>query len=480
MMNIPTIIQGGMGVAISDWGLARSVAQAGELGVVSGTGLGFILIARLMDGDPDGHIRRALAAFPDPAIADAILDKYYIPGGKAPDAGYIRPPMWTMRPNKHLQQLTVVANFIEVWLAKEGHANPVGINLLEKVQMPNMASLYGAMLAGVDVVIMGAGIPLQIPGILDALTVHEDVSYRLDVLNAGKDDDIRLVFSPLGSFPGIDAIGELKRPAFLPIISSVVLAQALLKRATGSIEGFVIETPLAGGHNAPPRGAMQLDEAGQPIYGDKDAVDLEKIKKLGKPFWLAGSYGSPEALSAALEAGAQGVQVGTAFAYCEQSGMAAHLRAQIIEKVLAGEAEVFTSPLASPTGFPFKTVMLDGTLTEGDLYAERERVCDVGFLRQAYINDKDKIGFRCPAEPVAQYVKKGGKAQDTEGRTCLCNNLGAAAGFPNIRKNGYVEPALVTSGDDLVNIGQFIPPGQTSYSAADVVTHLRRGIPELA
>jgi hypothetical protein len=31
---------------------------------------------------------------------------------------------------------------------------------------------------------------------------------------------------------------------------------------------------------------------------------------------------------------------------------------------------------------------------------------------------------------------------------------------------------MVTSGDDLVNIGQFIKPGETRYSAADVITHL--------
>ena len=35
----PTIIQGGMGAAISNWRLARAVAKEGQLGVVSGTAL---------------------------------------------------------------------------------------------------------------------------------------------------------------------------------------------------------------------------------------------------------------------------------------------------------------------------------------------------------------------------------------------------------------------------------------------------------
>ena len=61
----------------------------------------------------------------------------------------------------------MVTNFVEVFLAKEGHNNPVGINYLEKVQIPHLPSIYGAMLAGVGYVLMGAGIPLHIPGVLE-------------------------------------------------------------------------------------------------------------------------------------------------------------------------------------------------------------------------------------------------------------------------------------------------------------------------
>jgi NAD(P)H-dependent flavin oxidoreductase YrpB (nitropropane dioxygenase family) len=42
---LPVIIQGGMGVAVSSWRLARAVARTGQLGVVSGTALE-IVIAR--------------------------------------------------------------------------------------------------------------------------------------------------------------------------------------------------------------------------------------------------------------------------------------------------------------------------------------------------------------------------------------------------------------------------------------------------
>lgn len=476
MNTLPTIIQGGMGVAVSSWRLANAVSREGQLGVVSGTGIAIVMIARLMKGDEGGHIRRALAHFPFQEPVQRILQKYYVEGGIPTGTPYKRATMWSLNPPRELNELTVIANFVEVWLAKEGHNNPVGINLLEKVQMPNMASLYGAMLAGVDVVIMGAGIPMQIPGILDRLAQHQEVSYRLDVIGASETDDIRIHFNPQVVFPGIvELVGTLKRPLFFPIVSSVVLAQALLKRATGKIDGFVVELPTAGGHNAPPRGQIQFNEDGEPIYGPKDAIDIEKIQKLGLPFWLAGGYGNPKMLAEARQCGAVGIQVGTAFAYCDESGLDPELRQRIILQVLDGTVKVHTSPIASPTGYPFKVVQVAGTVADPTIYAQRPRLCDLGYLRHIYKAEDGSLGYRCPAEPIMAYVQKGGNIADTQGRVCLCNQLGAAAGFPNTRRDGYVEPSIVTSGDDLVHLEQFIPAGQTHYSAHDVIAYLLNG-----
>ncbi|GAB4581184.1 MAG: nitronate monooxygenase [Anaerolineales bacterium] len=472
-MNFPKLIQGGMGVAISDWRLAKAVSQLGQLGVVSGTAISRVLTSRLTDGDLGGHVRRALASFCIPEPVQKILNRYYIPGGKSPDMPYTSPPAYNLRPPTFLDQLTAIANYVEVFLAREGHKGLVGINLLEKVQMPNLASLYGAMLAGVDVVLMGAGIPTQIAGILDKLARHEPVSYRVDVLGAGPEDDHRIHFDPERVFPGIaKLVGQLKRPKFFPIISSVVLAQALLKRSEGEINGFVIEGPTAGGHNAPPRGGMTLNEKGEPIYGEKDVVDLEKMKKIGLPFWLAGGYGNPQQVQTALDAGAAGVQVGTAFALCDESGMEPGLKKRLLRQVLDEEAQVYTSALASPTGFPFKVALLDGTMSDPEAYQERKRICDLGFLRSIYKREDGSVGYRCASEPVEDYVKKGGLEQHTVGRTCLCNNLMSTAGFPQRRKDGYVEKPIVTSGDDLVNVGQFVRAGKTSYSAEDVINYL--------
>ena len=113
----------------------------------------------------------------------------------------------------------------------------------------------------------------------------------------------------------------LKRPDFIAIVSSHTLAANIAKKASGKVNGFVIENHTAGGHNAPPRGAMQLSEAGEPIYSSRDNANLEEIKKLGLPFWLAGMYGSAAKLEEALALGATGVQVGTPFAFFNESGI---------------------------------------------------------------------------------------------------------------------------------------------------------------
>ncbi|MGB5380222.1 MAG: nitronate monooxygenase [Acidimicrobiia bacterium] len=468
--ELPVLIQGGMGAGVSDWRLARAVSRAGQLGVVSGTGLDAIYLRRLQDGDPGGHMRRALEAFPIAGVADRIAENYFIESGKAPEERFKAKPMPRLNPSKKLDELMVVGNFVEVYLAKEGHEGVVGINYLEKIQTPHLASLYGAMLAGVDYVLMGAGIPMAIPGILDRLSDGLPVEYRLDVKGAQRGEVFAMHFDPTNIGDG--SLPPAPRPQFLAIVSSHVLATALVRKASGHVDGFVIEGPTAGGHNAPPRGKMALNDLGEPIYGDRDMPDLAVFRELGLPFWLAGGYAEPEQIAAALEVGATGVQVGTAFAYCEESGFTAATKREVINLSSAGRARIFTDPVASPTGFPFKVVELDDSLSNPVVYEKRSRICDLGYLRTAYRREDGTVGWRCPSEPVEDYVRKGGSEEDTVGRKCLCNALIANIGLPQIQRNGEVEKELITSGDDVADVARFLPPGRDSYSALDVIDYL--------
>jgi NAD(P)H-dependent flavin oxidoreductase YrpB (nitropropane dioxygenase family) len=454
-----------MGVGISGWRLARAVARSGQLGVVAGTGMDVLLTRRLEDGDRGGHLRRALAAFPIPGVAERVLACHFRPGGRATNVPYSAIPMLRQQMSLEQEQLISAGAFVEVYLAREGHDGMVGINLLTKIQLPTLAALYGAMLAGVDFVLMGAGIPLEIPGALDRLARHEPVSLRLEVVGASAEETDELRFDPRRHAAEAP---PLIRPRFFGIVASNSLATLLARKANGRVDGFVIEGPTAGGHNAPPRGRALRNDRGEPIYGERDQVDLAAMRELGLPFYLAGGWGSPEALAAAIEVGAAGIQVGTLFAFCEESGLAPELRREVLAAALADRLDVFTDPLASPTGYPFKVVVDELTRVEPKA---RTRRCDLGYLRTLYRTAEGSIGYRCPAEPVAAYLSKGGDASDTVGRRCLCNSLLANAGLGQQLADGTIEAPMLTAGDQAKALGRFLV-GRESYSATDVLDYL--------
>jgi NAD(P)H-dependent flavin oxidoreductase YrpB (nitropropane dioxygenase family) len=469
-MSLPKVIQGGMGVGVSSWQLARAVSRKGQLGVVSGVALEVVHARRLNDGDPGGHLRRAYGHFIRPDVVERVLRRYYRPNGRPPGTRYLTVPSHRLDPPSSLVDLTVLANFAEVWLAKEGHDGVVGVNYLEKIQLPTLYALYGAMLAGVDVVLMGAGIPKEVPHVLDLLAAGHPATYRISVAGAAPQDERVTRFDPT-AFVGSGHASSVVRPQFIAIIASNTLASFLAKSTHGRPDGFIVEGPTAGGHNAPPRAALVLDDDGQPIYGPRDSVDLDALTRLGIPFWLAGGYGSPDRLREALDAGGAGIQVGSAFALCEESGMDPSIKDEIIGRALTGSLSVRTDPLASPSGYPFKVVALDDTVSDPEVYAARSRLCDLGFLRTPYLQDGGKVGYRCPAEPEADYVDKGGVLDDTEGRKCLCNGLMATVGLGQQRELG-TEPPIVTAGDDVERAVRALAVAGNRFSASDVVDYL--------
>ncbi len=205
------LIQGGMGVYVSNWRLAKAVAmeRPGEVaGTVSGTALDVVYVRLLQLGDPGGHARRALDALDTQFATDVgrrICDRYFIEGGKAPQALFRSAPMQMVRsedgrttfaaPNgeqgpiplrldETIIELLIATGFAEVWLAKEGHQGKIFINFLNKIELPLIYIMYGAMLAGVDGIIVGAGNPEGLPAICARLANHEAVTRSLAVLYA--------------------------------------------------------------------------------------------------------------------------------------------------------------------------------------------------------------------------------------------------------------------------------------------------------
>jgi Dioxygenases related to 2-nitropropane dioxygenase len=468
-MSAPNIIQGGMGIGVSTWRLARRVAQRGEIGVVSGTGIDTVVVRELQDGDP--HERRGvLADYPDAAIAEELVDRFYQPEGRAPGESYDLLNMQGFEPSVHSQRILAAATFTEVRLAKEGHSGLVGLNLLAKLKRYTLPCIYGALLAGVDIVSIGAGIPMEEARQIPKLTAGEPAELGLDVdTSQAPDTDGSFTYR----FDPADVLGApptLDQPLFLPIISSDALARIMDAKLPGAhVDGWVVETPVAGGHNAPPRNKNYAEDH-TPLYDERDEADLEAIRGLGKPFYLAGGYGSPRGLRFARSVGAAGIQVGSLFSLTDESGYPEGTTRRLIRRLHRGDISVSTDGRVSSTGFPFKVLTAEDTLADESVYEGRQRVCDLGYLREPYLDEKGRLMGRCPAEPVKTYESRDGDPEEAEGRACLCNALLANIGHAQRRADGP-EPPLFTGGDALEDL----PLGSADdpqYDADDVIEYL--------
>jgi hypothetical protein len=468
MTEYPRVIQGGMGIAVSSWRLAKAVSLAGELGVVSGTAIDSVLARRLQDGDSTGDYRRALSNFPDPIVATEIIKRFYIQGGRDPNRPYLDVPKLILKPSEFALHMLVASTFVEVWLAKENHGGLVGMNILEKIQLAIPAQLFGAMLADVDFILIGAGIPAQIPRLLNSLFTGDAITMKIDV--ADTSDKHIINFNP-GCISDVQY--PLKRPKFVAIVSSHALVSYLNKDVETKPDGFVIEYHVAGGHNAPPRGKNSTDENGEAVFTDADAPNLQKVIASGSPFWLAGGFGTPEKLQQAVEMGAKGIQVGSIFALCHESGFTHEIRSDVINSLASGDIKVITDASASPTGFPFKVINLEDSLSDIDLFQSRVRNCDLGYLRTPYKRTSGGIGYRCPGEPISNFVFKNGEAGVAKVSKCLCNALMADIGLGQIRPDARAEQPLVTIGSDLQGAKTLSMRYRHGWSAVQALDYLK-------
>ncbi len=176
----PNIIQGGMGIGVSSWRLARHVARRGEIGIVSGTGIDSVVVRELQEGDPHDR-RQMLADYPDEEIADHLVEQFYRPDGLPADEPYDLLNMHPFEPSVRSQRILAAATYTEVRLAAVGHEGMIGMNLLAKLKRYTLPCIYGALLADIDIVSIGAGIPLEEARQIPKLAAGEPAALRLDV-----------------------------------------------------------------------------------------------------------------------------------------------------------------------------------------------------------------------------------------------------------------------------------------------------------
>ena len=272
------------------------------------------------------------------------------------------------------------------------------------------------MLAGVDGVIVGAGNPDGLPAVCSRLVQHAAVTHELSVMYRESGENFHLTFDPRqvaeGRLTKIRCNGRLSWRLFRWKTWSRRWRTVKRNRRMGSSSSTIPPAAIT----PVPQGPLKKDEKGQPIYGPEDEPDLQAIRQVGLPFWLAGGYGSREELARALAAGATGVQVGSVFALAEESGMKSSYRSAILNELKkeTDDSKLVLTTLFSPTGFPFKVVQLEDTLADQAVYADRMRVCDIGLVAAARSQQtgrrRYRAGFSSAARPPRWMISSASAA----------------------------------------------------------------------
>ncbi len=217
------IIQGGMGIGISGWRLASAVASSGGIGVISG----------------------AQSGFREKDFANNTLEA------------------------------NIRAFRNEIRKAKEHTTGVIGVNIM--VAMQNYAELVKvAVEEKVDLIISGAGLPLQLPELV------------------------------VGS-----------KTKIIPIVSSLRAAELIMKRWKKKFEkepdAIIVEGPEAGGHLGFKKNEL-VDKSAKDVFTIvKELKEFLDKGEMDIPVIAAGGIFHGKDIVKAIEAGASGVQMATRF-----------------------------------------------------------------------------------------------------------------------------------------------------------------------
>jgi NAD(P)H-dependent flavin oxidoreductase YrpB (nitropropane dioxygenase family) len=215
--QMPRLIQAGMGVHVSSAHLANETARVGALGVVSSAALRHVVIEDVRRGDEEAI--ELARQFPVARYVDELLE--FAPGGrKHKNAIPIDTP--DEKSNALPKRLSAIAAFVEVKRAKKGHTGKVGINVMWKCTLTVLPSIYGAMLAGVDVLLCGAGVPMELPDIVQKIRAGENMEY-LPLTGTGT--NVRLQISDDGTS---EYLNQFAAPKMLPILSNFAFCKRML------------------------------------------------------------------------------------------------------------------------------------------------------------------------------------------------------------------------------------------------------------
>jgi nitronate monooxygenase len=334
------IIQGGMGIGVSLAPLASAVAKEGGIGIISSAAL------------------------------DRLVSK-----------------------RKGRKVNSYEAAYEEVSLSKSS-GGFTGINIMIALGRDYEASVKGALDAGADFIISGAGLPLGLP-----------------------------------------AIQPPKDTALIPIISSARAFDLICKkweRLGYRPDAVVLEGPLAGGHLG--FKIDQIDHESNKLENLLPPVMGVAMKYGGIPVIVAGGIYTHADIIEFMKMGASGVQVGTRFLATEESS-ASPVYKQAVLDVRQEDIVIATDP-GSPCGFPFR-VIRQSPMYQSAMRRLREPKCNRGYV---LLKDAEGKFSRCPAKA------------SNEHHFCICNGLLSSAGY-----NPDEEESLFTVGTNAYRVNKIQP-----------------------
>ena len=268
-------------------------------------------------------------------------------------------------------QSTYEAAYQEVLLAKKlaGGKGMVAINIMVALMRDYEQTVRGALDAGVDAIISGAGPPLKLP-----------------------------------------FIQEPKDTAIIPIVSSARALDIFCKK--WEKQGFrpdavVLEGPLAGGHLG-----FKAEEI------TNEAFSLEKlfppvkevaIRHGNFPVIVAGGIYTHDDIVAWQARGADGVQMGTRFLATEESSATAAYKQAVVD---AQERDILVVP-NSPCKMPFR-ILTTSPMFRETLRGLRAPKCDKGYL--LWPNSEGNLTLCAAKDAGGEFF-------------CICNGLLSSAGY---------------------------------------------------
>jgi nitronate monooxygenase len=282
------IIQGGMGIGVSLYELASAVGREGCIGTISSAALDQFVRKRLFKKD----FFRSKKSFKD------------------------------LRPGR-MDFIESVSR--EVYDTKK-NCGVAAINIM--VALPNYfeSAIQGAVEGGVDMIVCGAGLPLNLPSLVGKY--------------AGRDHDISLV----------------------PIVSSGRALELICKKWDKLFyrpDGCVLEGPKAGGHLG-----WRYNDISDDFLEKFDLFDnlLDPVLDVADkypndfgsmPVIVAGGIYNNEDIVYALSRGASGVQMGSRFAATKESGFS-DISKQVIVDSSKEDIVIADQSWGSPCGYPFR------------------------------------------------------------------------------------------------------------------------------